>query len=84
MGRSVQTLPEMPLARLGIRFLEMLLQDCQSPNFQVRWWDGSTWGSDKQPRFTLVINHPAALRAMLLAPSELSLGEAYIHGDLDI
>jgi len=32
----------------------------------------------------LVLKHPGALRAMFSSPSELSLGEAYIHDDFDI
>jgi cyclopropane-fatty-acyl-phospholipid synthase len=41
--------------------------------------------SARQPaRFTLVIQHPAALHRMFWSPSELALGEAYIHDDFDI
>jgi len=47
-------------------------------------WDGNIWGTEKQPRFTVVLKHPAALRAMFCSPSELSLGEAYIHDDFEI
>src|SRR5437879_6147983 len=35
-------------------------------------------------RFTLVLQHPGALRKMLLPPSDLTLGEAYIYNDFDI
>ena len=34
--------------------------------------------------FTLVINHPGALRRMFLPPTEINLGEAFIFGDFDI
>jgi cyclopropane-fatty-acyl-phospholipid synthase len=37
-----------------------------------------------QPRFTLVLKHPGALRAMFSRPSEPTLGEAYIYYDFDI
>jgi cyclopropane-fatty-acyl-phospholipid synthase len=55
-------------------------------DFAVRLWDGSTWRADEgEPvRFTLVLRHPGALRAMLLPPSELALGEAYLYDDVDI
>ncbi len=55
-------------------------------DFAVRLWDGSMWGAEpgKPARFTLVLRHPGALRAMLLPPSELALGEAYIYDDVDI
>ena len=53
--------------------------------FDVRFWDGTTdRGGQANPRFTLVLNRPAALRRMLLPPSELSLVESYISGDIDI
>ena len=64
--------------------LESLLADYPRRDFQVRLWDGTTWGMEKQPRFTLVLKHAGALRAMFLSPSELKLGEAYIHDDFDI
>src|SRR2546423_6491795 len=54
-------------------------------SFDVRFWDGVTdRGNSQNPRFTLVLNRPASLRRMLLPPSELSLVEAYISGDIDI
>ncbi|HXY78591.1 MAG TPA: cyclopropane-fatty-acyl-phospholipid synthase family protein [Candidatus Acidoferrales bacterium] len=65
-------------------FLDALLADYSKRDFQVRLWDGTTWGAENHPRFTLVLNHPGALRAMFLSPSELTLGEAYIDDDYDI
>jgi cyclopropane-fatty-acyl-phospholipid synthase len=58
------------------------------PAFAVRLWEGTTWQSKPEsaepPRFTLVLQHPGALRKMFLPPSELNLGEAYIYNDFDI
>ena len=65
-------------------FLDALLADYQRRDFQIRLWDGTIWGIEEQPRFTLVLKHPGALRAMFLSPSELELGEAYIYDDFDI
>jgi cyclopropane-fatty-acyl-phospholipid synthase len=65
-------------------FLEALLADCPKRDFQVRLWDGTAWGAEQQPRFTLVLKHPGALRAMFSRPNELTLGEAYIYDDFDI
>lgn len=54
-------------------------------NFDVRFWDGSVdRGANPSPPFTLVLNRPAALRRMLLPPSELSIVESYIGGDIEI
>jgi len=69
-----------------------LLQDIfgsdQLPNFGVRLWDGTTWQSRPEAgealRFTLVLQHTGALRSMLLPPSELNMGEAYIYNDYDV
>ena len=69
-----------------------LLQDffgsTPQPSFAVRLWEGTVWKSqpesDEPPRFTLVLQHPGALRSMFLPPSELNLGEAYIYNDFDI
>jgi len=67
----------------SVAFLDHLFSDCPKCDFLVRLWDGTTWGSG-HPRFTLVLNHPGALRAMFLSPSDLALGEAYIFRDFDI
>lgn len=66
------------------KFLDDLLADYQRRDFQIQFWDGTIWGTEEQPRFTLVLNHPGALRAMFSLPSELTLGEAYIRDDFDI
>jgi cyclopropane-fatty-acyl-phospholipid synthase len=65
-------------------FLDALLAGYPERDFQVRLWDGTTWGAVQQARFTLVLQHPGALRAMCSRPSELTLGEAYIYNDFDI
>lgn len=52
--------------------------------FGVRLWDGSELMAAGKPAFSLVFNNPSAIRQMLTPPIELSLGEAFIHGDFDI
>src|SRR5271169_6051381 len=69
---------------ISSELLETLLANYPRRDFQVRLWDGTTWGAEKQPRFTLVVKNAGALRAMFLSPSELNLGEAYIYDDFDI
>src|SRR5919201_807712 len=54
--------------------------------FVVRLWDGTV---ERPPggaamSFTLVLRNPGALRRMLLPPSELALGEAYLRDDFDV
>ena len=50
----------------------------------VRYWDGSVEHGRERSTFTLCINRRGALRRMLLPPSELSIVEAYLSGDVDI
>jgi cyclopropane-fatty-acyl-phospholipid synthase len=51
----------------------------------TRLWTGETtcYGSGS-PAFTLVLNHPGALRAMLWPKDRLSTGESYIFNDYDV
>jgi len=71
-----------------LSLLQDLLGSSPQPNFAVRLWEGTTWkpeaASAEPARFTLVLQHPGALRTMFLPPSELNLGEAYIYNDFDI
>jgi cyclopropane-fatty-acyl-phospholipid synthase len=57
-------------------------------DFAVRLWDGTERGpdTDEPPRFTLVLKHEGALRAILSTPSrlQLSFAEAFLHGDVDV
>jgi cyclopropane-fatty-acyl-phospholipid synthase len=57
-------------------------------DFAVRLWDGTVWrpepAAGEPARFTIVLQHPGALRKMFLPPNELTLGEAYIYNDFDI
>lgn len=58
----------------------------EGPNFAIRLWNGSTWRfSDVEPpACTIVFKTPASLRALIVNPSEITLGEAFIHGDIDV
>jgi cyclopropane-fatty-acyl-phospholipid synthase len=49
----------------------------------MRAWNGDVWGPPDAPA-TLVLNHPGALRALLLPLADLIAGEAYIYDDVDI
>jgi cyclopropane-fatty-acyl-phospholipid synthase len=55
-------------------------------SFTVRYWDGSEEapGILSETPFTLWFRRPGALRRMLLPPSELSIAEAFIDGDVDL
>jgi len=70
----------------SLEILDAVFSGYHSQNFAIRLWDGTTWpdGGTSSPVFTLVLNHPGALRKMFLPPSELNLGESYIYGDFDV
>jgi len=53
-------------------------------NFSIKLWDQAELPAEAGAQFTLVLNHPGALRRMFTPPVELSAGEAYIYGDFDI
>lgn len=71
-----------------LSLLQDLLGSSPQRNFAVRLWNGTTWKPEPQSgepaRFTIVLQHPGALRKMFLPPSDLTLGEAYIYNDFDI
>lgn len=69
---------------LSLQVLETIVADYPRLDFAVRLWDGFTWGNTVAPRFTMVLQHPGALRRMILGSSELSLGESYIYNDFDV
>ncbi|HEX5387836.1 MAG TPA: class I SAM-dependent methyltransferase [Gemmatimonadales bacterium] len=75
-----------PAARAARAILTSLFGPPGERDFAVRLWDGTVDrpGTAGKPRFTLVFNHPAALRRMLLPPSETRAARAYLRGDIDV
>jgi cyclopropane-fatty-acyl-phospholipid synthase len=64
---------------------QMLLGDSQPRDYAVRFWDGTVWEPESgEPRFTVVLRHPGALRRMFWPPKRNSLFESYALGDCDI
>ena len=65
-----------------------VLEDAFGPvatrRFAVRFWNGTLDKPAEPPRFTIVLESPGALRRMLVPPSELTLAESYIFGDIDV
>jgi cyclopropane-fatty-acyl-phospholipid synthase len=53
------------------------------PAPRVRSWDGREFGPSHAAS-TVVLQHPGALRAVLLPPSDLTAGEAYVYDDIDL
>jgi cyclopropane-fatty-acyl-phospholipid synthase len=88
IGDDMSALPktEDKFVDISLAFVQDILKDYHPRDFAVRFWDGSVWEAEAgQPtRFTIVLNHPGALRKMFLPPTELAMGEAYIFQDFDI
>jgi cyclopropane-fatty-acyl-phospholipid synthase len=74
-----------PAAQKTLEVLDDLLKDYPR-DFAVRLWDGTTVPpvAGHETRFTLVLEHPGSLRALLWPPNQLSMAEAYLYGDVDI
>ncbi len=73
-------------ARRTLALLRDLVWDYRPRDFAIRLWDGTVWEAEPgiARRFTLVINHPAAVRAMVRQPREASLAEAFLARDIDV
>jgi cyclopropane-fatty-acyl-phospholipid synthase len=73
-------------ARVTLALLEDLFGPASERPFALRLWDGTMEdpGEGHEPSFTLVLNRPGALRRMLLPPTDLALGEAYLRDDFDV
>lgn len=70
--------------KLTLKLLDRFFSHKSAANMGVRLWDGTRW-PDNQPRsVTLVLNHPGALRRMLLPGTQVSMAEAYLYNDFDI
>ena len=83
MSTRARSLLRDALVPVTRRYLDELFADCPRRDFQLRFWNGVTWGA-RQPAFVLVIGTAEVLSAMLDSPDELTLGEAYLRGDLDV
>jgi cyclopropane-fatty-acyl-phospholipid synthase len=69
-----------------LRVVDRIFGRADERSFDVRLWDGSIHPSSGSQRadFALVIAKRGGLRRMLLPPSELSIAEAYVRGDIDV
>ena len=67
------------------KLLGSLFEGYEGPSFAARFWDGWHWQSHGgTPKCTIVVNSADALRSLLLRPSEVTLGEAFLAKDIDV
>jgi cyclopropane-fatty-acyl-phospholipid synthase len=83
MATAMHSFVDGMAAKLIGSCLDRLFSTCANRDFSVQLWDGSRWGADRR-RFALILNRPAALRALFDEPDEVKLGTAYVNGDIDI
>jgi len=82
-GKRVDTVPG---GARAASTTERILDRLFSPHrpFTVRLWNGTTLPAAGDSRFTIVLTHPGALRRMLLPPTDLGVGEAFVRGDFEV
>lgn len=78
MFSSLQSNKEKSIAKL--------FRGYEGASFSIRLWDGWQWASSatEKPTCTIVLETPKALRDLILSPDEMTLGEAFIHRELEI
>jgi cyclopropane-fatty-acyl-phospholipid synthase len=66
--------------------LERIFGPPSGRSFRTAYWDGTTDepGNGASPDFTLRLTWPGALRRAFLPPTDLSVGEALVRGDLEV
>ncbi len=84
--RPVETAGEEKAEEATIALIDELFSGPVGRRFDIRLWNGrvlkATQGGAAD--LTLTLTHPGALRAMLLPPGELTLGEAFLGGDFGV
>ena len=79
-----QTKSEARAKSITLNILEEFLSLDADSGVGVRLWDGSLWPDEGPRATTIVLNHPASLRSMLVSLSEVGLAEAYLYDDFDV
>jgi len=80
--KSIVELSTEPVVEQTLALLERIFPAPR--DFGIRLWDQTELPAQGRPAFTLVLTHPGALHRMFTPPLELSFGEAYIYGDIDV
>jgi len=71
-------------ARIAEAVLRIVFGDAYARDFNVALWDGTYVAASREPRFTLCVNSPGALRAAFSPPVNLNAGRTFASGLLDV
>lgn len=68
------------------RIFDRIFKNYRDKAFEVLTFDGWSWVSStaQKPACTIILRTPGALQALIQGPSDLTLGEAYIDGHIDV
>ncbi|HTV06557.1 MAG TPA: cyclopropane-fatty-acyl-phospholipid synthase family protein [Acidobacteriaceae bacterium] len=68
------------------KIFHSLFEGYEGSPFAVRLWDGWLWHSSTrgETSCTIVVHSANALRSLVLHPSEVTLGEAFLTKDIDV
>jgi cyclopropane-fatty-acyl-phospholipid synthase len=83
---AIDVMPADTQVQASLSVLKDLLGGHSPRDFGVRFWNGATWEPEAgQPaRFTMVLNHPGAVRKMFWPPGILTPLQAYVYDDFNI
>lgn len=71
-------------AETSVRIINCIFPPQDKRKFDVRLWNGQTIPGGAGKNFTLVLNDPGALREMLIPPSDLNMGEAFVRKTFEV
>lgn len=68
------------------KILDAFFDRYDGPTFSVRLWDGWSWVSRRgaEAICTFVFHSEGALRALLIRPSEITLGDAFVVKEIEV
>jgi len=77
---------EHDLPGITLDLVKTLLRDYGTRDFTIRLWNGSIIknSNDSPNRFTIELRSPRAVTALLKSRDLLTLGEAFLHGDIEV
>ena len=75
-----------PQVASSLAVWQELVRGSEVADYAIRFWDGTTWSPQpgREPGFTLVLNHPGAVRRMFWPPRPLTTGQAFVYDDFNV